>query len=91
MQRHLAAAVGESGRLRLASERLSADAVLVGEIAESAERLRIDVRLVNIQGRVLWRKRMSVEKDERGGAHPGAAAKLMGALLRRIRAESRRR
>lgn len=90
LQRHLAAAVGASGRLRLASERLSADAVLVGEIAEAAERLRIDVRLVNIQGRVLWRKRMSVEKDERGETHPGTAVKLIGALLRRIRAESRR-
>jgi TolB-like protein len=90
MRRHLSAAVSRSGRLSLIPERLAADAVLVGEVEESAGRLTVDVRLVNVRGRVLWRERALVRKGEVGAALAGAAERMVESLLKRQKAETRR-
>jgi hypothetical protein len=90
MRRHLSEAVGGSGGLSLTPERLKADAILVGEIEETAGRLTLDVRLVNVRGRVLWRERLSLEKGAAEASLPDAAKRMIGGLLRRIKAEARR-
>jgi TolB-like protein len=90
MRRHLAAAVGASGALSLIEERAGADAVLVGELTEAGGRLSVDVRLVNVAGRVLWRERVTFEKDASGASLRGAARRMAGRLLRRIKAASGR-
>jgi hypothetical protein len=91
MRRHLSAAVGgSSGRLSLIPERLAADAVLVGEVEESGGRLTVDVRLVNVRGRVLWRERAFIKKGEAGAALARAAERMVESLLRRREAEARR-
>lgn len=90
MRRHLSAALRRSGRLSLIPERPAADAVLVGEIEESAGRLTVEVRLANVRGRVLWRERAFVKKREAGAALAGAAERMVESLLKRLEAETRR-